>query len=199
MFPIMLDLKDKHCVVIGGGKIAARKLTTLLRSGAQITVISPEICDEIKFLANEKKVIVFQRDVQYEDYQDAFLVIAATHSLEINSTVAANIGTNQLLNVVNKHELGNFHIPASFSRGKLQINVSTSGASPHLAKKIRNELMNKYDESYEAYVDFLYECRQSIKHIADLKIKASLLEELLDDKYRLSKEERQQFKNRNNL
>jgi precorrin-2 dehydrogenase / sirohydrochlorin ferrochelatase len=199
MFPIMLDLKDKHCVVIGGGKIAARKIKSLLKSGAQITVISPDICNEIRLLVDEEKVTLYQRDVEYEDYQHAFLVIAATHSLEINSKVATNIGSNQLLNVVNKHELGNFHIPASFSRGKLQINVSTSGASPHLAKKIRNELMDMYDDTYEVYLDFLYECRQCIKQIEDINQRAILLEELLDDKYRGSSAEREQFKKRNNL
>ncbi|MBD8071275.1 NAD(P)-binding protein [Bacillus sp. PS06] len=199
MLPIMLDLLDRQCVVIGGGKIAARKIKKLLNTGAKIVVISPFISDEIKELANEQKLVVLEREVLNEDYKDAFLVIAATDSFEVNQEIVSNVKSNQLICVVNKHELGNVHIPASFSRGKLQISVSTSGASPHLAKKIRNKLMNTYDESYEEYLDFLNECRLSLKELTDQGLKAQLLEELIDEKYLQSTSEREQFKKRNHL
>ncbi len=199
MYPIMLDLTGKPCVVIGGGKIAYRRILTLLKVGANITVISPTVCAEIEVLGRENEVRIFYRDVMEEDYLDAFLIIAATNSVDVNAEIAANIQPYQLINVVNKHELGNFHIPASISRGKLIISVSTSGASPFLAKKIRDEIKDNYDETYESYLDFLTECRNRIKeNNEDQEYKKSLLKELLDDKYRYSTEEQNKFLKRLN-
>ncbi|WP_078546812.1 precorrin-2 dehydrogenase/sirohydrochlorin ferrochelatase family protein [Litchfieldia alkalitelluris] len=194
MLPIMLEIEGKPCVVIGGGKIALRKVKLLLDAKAEVTVVSPVVCEEIKQLSLENQVDVLEREVEKTDYLDKFLTIAATDSIELNKKIAANIPNNQLINVVNKHELGNFHIPASFARGKLNISISTSGASPHLAKKIKQDLMKKYDESYEEYLEFLFNSRELIKlNVQSLQKRSLLLEELLALEYRDSESARNQF------
>jgi precorrin-2 dehydrogenase / sirohydrochlorin ferrochelatase len=194
VYPIMLDMTNKLCVVIGGGKIAYRKVIPLLEAGANIHIVSPEICDEINKLWTDQKVKVFLKKVEKADYEQAFMIIAATNSKEINEKIYENTAENQLVNIISDHELGNFHIPASAVRGRLVISVSTGGASPILAKKIRNELLDQFDESYEDYLDFLWEARKKIKKSSLSRTeKSNLLSELAEEKYKDSKIERDKF------
>jgi precorrin-2 dehydrogenase / sirohydrochlorin ferrochelatase len=194
VYPIMLDMTNKLCVVIGGGKIAYRKVIPLLEAGANIHIVSPEICDEINKLWTDQKVKVFLKKVEKADYEQAFMIIAATNSKEINEQIYENTAENQLVNIISDHELGNFHIPASAVRGRLVISVSTGGASPILAKKIRNELLDQFDESYEDYLDFLWEARKKIKNSSLSRTeKSNLLSELAEEKYKDSKIERDKF------
>ncbi|MDE3841198.1 potassium transporter Trk [Bacillus methanolicus] len=194
MYPIMLDMNNKLCVVIGGGKIAYRKVVPLLKAGANIHIVSPEICDEINKLWTEKKVKVFLKEVEKADYEHAFMIIAATNSKEINEHIYKNTTENQLVNIVSDQEIGNFHIPASAVRGRLVISVSTGGASPTLAKKIRNDLLDQFDESYEGYLDFLWESRKKIKNSSiPQTMKSNLLNELGDEKYKDFESERNRF------
>lgn len=195
MLPIMLDLSNKSCVIVGGGKIALRKLKTLINTGASIKVVSPTVLEEIKKLAEvHDQIELLTKEVEIRDYCEAFLIIAATDSETVNEQIAKNTSGEQLVNVAHNHELGNFLFPASFARGKLTISVSTGGASPHLAKQIREELKEIYDENYEGYLEFLFECRQLIKeYVVEQALKNTLLEQLLDDRYRNSENERHDF------
>lgn len=197
MYPIVLDVKGKLCVIIGGGKIAYRKAIPLLKAGALIHIVSPEICNEIKKLQDDRKIKVFLKKTEKSDYEHAFMVVAATNSNEINQQIRKNTGNHQLVNIASNHELSNFHIPASAVRGRLMISVSTGGASPVLAKKIRNSLLEQFDESYESYLDFLWEMRKKIKNsdLADSE-KSNLLIELAADKYKDSETERSRFVSR---
>ncbi|UQD51891.1 NAD(P)-binding protein [Bacillus methanolicus] len=197
MYPIMLDMTNKLCVVIGGGKIAYRKVVPLLKAGANIHIVSPEICDEINKLWIEQKVKVFLKEAEKADYEHAFMIIAATNSKEINEQIYKNTTENQLVNIVSDQEIGNFHIPASAVRGRLVISVSTGGASPVLAKKIRNDLLDQFDESYEGYLDFLWEARKKIKNSTISRTeKSNLLIELAKEKYKNSEIERNKFMTR---
>ncbi|UQD51074.1 NAD(P)-binding protein [Bacillus methanolicus] len=194
MYPIMLDMTNKLCVIIGGGKIAYRKVVPLLKAGANIHIVSPEICDEINKLWTEQKVKVFLKEVEKADYEHAFMIIAATNSKEINEQIYKNTTENQLVNIVSDQEIGNFHIPASAVRGRLVISVSTGGASPALAKKIRNDLLEQFDESYEGYLDFLWEARKKIKNsrLSETE-KSNLLLKLAEEKFKDSEKERNRF------
>ncbi|KZN96033.1 NAD(P)-binding protein [Aeribacillus pallidus] len=197
MYPIMLDISNKLCVVIGGGKIAYRKVIPLLKAGANIHIVSPEICDEINKLWSEQKVKVFLKEVEKVDYEHAFMIIAATNSKEINEQIYKNTSENQLVNIVSDQEMGNFHIPASLVRGRLVISVSTGGASPTLAKKIRNDLLDQFDESFEGYLDFLWEARKKIKNSTISQTeKSNLLIEMAKEKYKDSEIERNKFMTR---
>ncbi|WP_409299924.1 bifunctional precorrin-2 dehydrogenase/sirohydrochlorin ferrochelatase [Peribacillus sp. SCS-155] len=197
MYPVMLDLSGKLCVIIGGGRIAFRRIGALLEAGAQVRVVSPKLCEEISELSDDNKVTVLRKVAEKEDYKDAFLIIAASDSTQVNREVQENSGEHQLVNVASDHELGNFHIPAVAARGKLVIGISTSGASPHLAKKIKDRLLNEYDESYEEYLEFLSEERKIINRSAlDPSLKTKLLSELTDEKYKEIRIERMNFDNR---
>ena len=135
MYPITLNIENRKCVIIGGGKIAYFKAGPLLEAGAEVTVVSPEICTGFQVLEKEGKIRVLLKEVEETDYNDAFLIIVATNSTEVNERVYENASESQLVNVISNHELGNFHIPATLNRGMLSISVSTNGASPTLEKK----------------------------------------------------------------
>ncbi|CAH0152721.1 Precorrin-2 dehydrogenase [Peribacillus sp. Bi96] len=194
MYPITLNIENRKCVIIGGGKIGYFKAGPLLEAGAEVTVVSPEVCEGFQRLEKEGKVHVFLKEVEENDYKDAFLIIVATDSTEVNELVYENASQNQLINVISNHELGNFHIPATLNRGMLSISVSTQGASPALAKKIRNDLGEMYDESYEEYLEFLFEARMIIKKGSFSKEeKSKLLKDSIEDIYKYSHKERYRF------
>lgn len=163
VIPIMIDLEGKNVVVVGGGRIAKRKLDGLLDSGAALTVISPAVTPEIIGWAEESKLSWKQKNFEQKDAKSAFMLIIATDDPTVNAAVQKAAPPNCLVNAATEAEAGNVHFPAHFKRGKLSIAVSTNGASPMLAKKIKQELQNEFDESYEQYLEFLFEARQLIK------------------------------------
>ncbi|WP_110927952.1 NAD(P)-binding protein [Bacillus massiliglaciei] len=194
MYPITLKIENRECIVVGGGKIAFYKTKPLVEAGANVTVISPLICPELKDLNQTGSVQLVEREVEDLDYDNAFLVIAATDQPEINRRIFDSLHEHRLVNSVSDQELSNFHIPATLKRGKLSISVSTQGASPLLAKKIRNELSEQFDDSYEEYLEFLMESRMLIKKIEIGKQEKRLLfQESLLPKYKDSLKERSRF------
>ncbi|MFX3625230.1 MAG: NAD(P)-binding protein [Ectobacillus sp.] len=197
MYPISVHIANKKVVVIGAGKIAYFKIGPLVEEGADVIVISPQADEKVQELARDGKVTWLKREYKTEDLQDAFLVIAATDNHEVNEKIWREADRNQLVNVISNPNIGNTHIPAALKRGKLMIAVSTGGASPKLAKKIRNDLALQYDESYEEYLDFLNECRVRLKQSDYPKAERhQLLQEVLKDEYRISPEKRADFLNR---
>jgi precorrin-2 dehydrogenase/sirohydrochlorin ferrochelatase len=194
MFPIMVDLKDKKIVVAGGGHVAYHKIQHLLKYDVHVHVVSPTFHHEIVTLAKEEKVTLIQKPIEYEDYKDAFFIIAATDSKIVNEQIANLARHKQLVVNTTDPQNGNCTIPASFNRGKLVIGVSTGGASPTLAKKIRDQLAGQFDERYETYLEFLYEIREIIKHhFSDPAEKRKWLKKAVDPVYLSSIEKQQQF------
>ncbi|WP_185960095.1 NAD(P)-binding protein [Planococcus soli] len=163
VIPIMIDLEDKKVVVVGGGKIAKRKLDVLLDSGAELIVVSPTVTKEINLWAEEEKIIWKQKEFEPQDAEEAFMLVIATDSPTVNAAARKAAPSNCLVNASGEAESGNVHFPAHFKRGKLSIAVATAGASPMLAKKIKQELQMQFDESYEQYLEFLYSARQLLK------------------------------------
>ncbi len=101
--------------------------------------------------------------LEVRDLQDAFLIIAATNSFEVNEFVINQVGDNQLVNASYQADRGNVSLPATLRRGRLIISVFTGGASPLLARKIRDDLSLQYDQSYGKRLESLYEKRLEIK------------------------------------
>ncbi|WP_028400403.1 NAD(P)-binding protein [Ectobacillus panaciterrae] len=196
MYPITLRIEGKKAAIAGGGKIAYFKIGPLLEAGADVTVISPEIDRKIQELVTSRQVKWVQKEYERADVEDAFLIIAATDNKEINERIEEEAGENQLVNVISDPTRGNCHFPAALKQGKLLIAVSTGGASPKLAKQIRNELKNVYDETYEEYLEFLNECRVQIKRLNyDKAARHKLLQQILQDEYRTSVKKRIEFLN----
>ena len=186
-YPIMLNIKDKAVVVVGGGLIAYRKMVGLLQAGACVTVISPMIHSEIEKLFTENRIDWKNKLFEPDDLDSAMIVIAATNSEMVNKLVASSVGKFQLVNVVDNPELSTFHVPARLTRGDLSISVATGGASPSLSKSIRDEIAVIYDESYVDFLEFLTFSRKKVKEsMLDQKTKTKLLKAITDDAYRQS-------------
>ncbi|KAB2454794.1 NAD(P)-binding protein [Bacillus sp. CH126_4D] len=194
MYPLTVRVEKKRVVVIGGGKVAGFKIIPLLKQGADIIVISPELDANLVKLVEEKQIRWYQREYEKSDIQGAFLVVAASGDGVLNEQVAEDSAENQLVNVITNPESGNVHFPAAIHRGLLNVAVSTGGASPKLAKKIRDDIANKYDEVYESYLDFLYEVRIKVKELQIEKRERNiLLQEVLKSIYVQNEQKRELF------
>ena len=194
MYPLTVRVDKKRVVVIGGGKVAGFKIVPLLKQGADIIVISTELDANLVKLVEEKQIRWYQREYEKSDIDDAFLVVAATSDSVLNEQIAEDASANQLINVITNPESGNVHFPAAIHRGLLNVAVSTGGASPKLAKKIRDDIANKYDENYESYLDFLYEVRIKVKELqVEKRQKNILLQEVLKSIYVQNEQKREIF------
>lgn len=194
VYPLTVRIRNKRVVVIGGGRVASFKIAPLLKEGANIVVVSRGLDKSLMKLVESKKIHWFQKDYEKSDLEDAFLVVAATSDAILNEHIAQDASLNQLVNVITNPESGNVHFPATMHRGKLNVAVSTGGASPKLAKKIRDDIAMKYDETYEDYLDFLYEVRMKVKQLRLEKRQQNiLLQEVLKLEYIRNQQKRGRF------
>ncbi len=146
-YPVVLQLSGKKAVVIGGGRIAARKVKSLLETEADITVVSPKLTGQLAKWVNEGRIAWRQKCFHIRDLADAFIVIAATNDDGLNHLIAMHCHQHQLVNVASDGKAGNFIVPASFARGDINISVSTGGTNPSLAKQIRDAIASAFDEA----------------------------------------------------
>jgi precorrin-2 dehydrogenase/sirohydrochlorin ferrochelatase len=136
--------------VVGGGKVAERKVLGLLDSGACVVVISPELTDGLRRLQAEGKIAWEPRGYRQEDVVGFFLVMAATDDVLVQDQVQADANHYHILiNIADVPEKCNFILPALVKRGPLSIAISTSGKSPALAKRLRRELQRLIGQDYE--------------------------------------------------
>ncbi len=162
-YPIHLDIRGKKCLVVGGGTIAQRKVITLLRFGGKVVVVSPEATAMVEKLSLCKKIIWHKRRYRASDLRGAFLVFAATDSEERNRAIGSEAHKKGILvNVVDSPRDCCFISPALVVRGHLVMSVSTEGMAPLLAKKIREELEERYDKAYRRYTDLMVKARKRV-------------------------------------
>lgn len=155
-FPVNLLIAQRKCVVIGGGRVAARKVASLLECGGAVEVISPELADELQEQRRQGRLLWRQRSYRPGDLAGAFLVIAATDDEEVQAAVFAEASAaNQLINVADVPPRCNFILPAVVSRGDLVIAVSTAGKSPALARRIRKQVAEAYGDEYGTVVEIM--------------------------------------------
>lgn len=148
-YPLFLELQGRSCLVIGGGPVAFRKATALLRCGAKITVVSPELSAGLRRLALGKKIRWLKRRFRAGDLRNVELAVAATDDQQINRLAAREARRRRVwINVVDQPKLCSFILPSVVRRGKLAIAVSTGGASPALAKWIRRDLESRYSPEF---------------------------------------------------
>jgi len=152
-YPVFLNVQDKKAVIIGGGKVSERKALALIKAGACVTVVSPDLSEQLIRLRERKLIQHIPRLYEKKDIRRAFVVIAATDSSEINSRISKD--AEGLVNVVDVPPLCNFIAPSVIQRGPLTLAISTSGASPALAKTIRKELEKLYGPEIGVYLKFL--------------------------------------------
>ena len=163
-YPMFADLKGRRCVVVGGGLIAQRKVTTLLQYGAQVRVISPRVTRRLARYATQRKIGYAPRRVRPSDLRGAWLVYAATDDQRINELVYRTATKARIFtNVVDQKPLCSFIAPAIVKRGELVIAVSTGGASPALAKQLRRDLTGVVGLSYARMLSLLKSLRGRVK------------------------------------
>ncbi len=181
-YPAFLDLRDRYCIVVGGGQVAERKIAALAGSDAKVTVISPELTETLTFQAEQGWLDWEQRAYQRGDLKGAFLVVCATDHRPTSEMVqeeAEELGI--LCNIVDVPDLCNFIVPSSMQRGSLTIAVSTGGVAPRLAQRINVELQQGYGEEYAKFLALLAEYRPRIREgIADMELKRRLYDEIFD-------------------
>ncbi len=148
-YPLCADLTGRVCVVVGGGAIAQRKVTTLLRYGARVTLVSPMATARLRAYARASKIRYIARRFRPADLRGAWLVYASTDEQAINELVFRTATRQRIFtNVVDQKPLCSFIAPSIFSRGPLTIAVSTGGASPTIAKRLRHELERTIGAEY---------------------------------------------------
>jgi precorrin-2 dehydrogenase/sirohydrochlorin ferrochelatase len=176
-YPIYLNVDDKKCVIIGGGKVAYRKACSLREAGAETVVVSPEFCPEI---ANENGLILVKENYDERFLDGALLVIASTDNEAINQKVALDAGKrNIIVNIVDRPELCSFIVPSTINRGDLCISISTGGASPAVAKGIREELEGIFGAEYEGYLNLLNKMRDiAMSDVKDKTKRRKILQRL---------------------
>jgi len=165
-FPINLDINDRLCIVIGGGRVAERKVKGLLECGGIVKVISLELTPELSKLADQQKITVIRKEYEPGDLGSAFLVIAATDDPEAQSLIYHEAEERQLLvNVADVPKRCNFILPATVRRGDLTVSVSTSGSSPAFAKQLRKKLENWLQSEYGALLEILRHLRPQVLNL----------------------------------
>lgn len=160
-FPFFINIKDKKCVIVGGGNVAARKIEKLLPFEPNITVIAPEISEIIK---NIKGIEIVSRKFQDEDINDAFFVISASDNEQLNAHIF-EICTNKniLVNTVDDRNKCGFIFPAVVHKSDITVGISTSGKSPIFASYLRMKTENMIDEKCLETIEILGKFREKIK------------------------------------
>jgi precorrin-2 dehydrogenase/sirohydrochlorin ferrochelatase len=180
---MFVEMKNKNCIVIGGGNVAARKIETLLEFDASITVISPEVEDRIKEISNEGRVIIKKKKYSQEDLEGAFLVIAATSDKEVNERIFKDANErNMHVNVIDDPVNCTFLFPSIVKRGDLVVGISTSGGFPSLSKCIKGKIEEVIPENYCELLKILKECRtRAIAEVHPPMRRKELLGKILEE------------------
>lgn len=152
-YPIMLDVRRRPALVIGGNRVAAEKAAALVASGALVTAMNPEFCDELLALAQRDQVMLRHKAYEPGDLAGAFVVVAATENQQLIEGIWAETQERgQLVNIVDVPARCSFILPSILRRDQLTIAVSTEGASPGLAKRIRYYLETLFPPAYGTYL-----------------------------------------------
>jgi len=183
LYPIFADVSGRKVLVVGGGHVAERKVEALLEAGGQVVLISPELTGRLADLGARSMIDCHQRRYEKGDLEGAWLVVAACDDADINERIFSDANEERIFcNVVDQPERCSFQVPAVVRRQALQIAISTGGASPALAKKIRVQLQKEFGECYVIFLETLEELRRHVKkkYPQDQKKRAAILEEFVN-------------------
>ena len=162
-YPVYLDIRDRTCLVVGGGAVGTRKARTLLQAGARVVVVSPAVSPDLEALADENRIRLHRRPYSADDMADVFLVFGTTDDRALNRKISADAHRRGILcNIADQPDQGQFVLPSVVARGDLLISISTSGNSPALARRIRRRLENDYGEEYALMIDLLGTLRRRL-------------------------------------
>lgn len=202
-YPLMLDIQNAPCVVIGGGEVAYRKVENLLCYGAQVTVITDELSPLFSKFTVSKDFHWIQKNYEKGDLDGAFLAIVATDVQCVNEAAFLEAKEKRILvNVVDQPAYCQFIVPAVHTQGDLTLTVSTNGKSPVLARKIKEKWQKEFGSHYAQFLNFLGNIRpRVIKEVSDSSVRKSIFEKLVNFDYlnRLEQGETGVIEEMNNL
>jgi precorrin-2 dehydrogenase/sirohydrochlorin ferrochelatase len=186
-FPVFLDLRGKACLVAGAGEVGRRKIDRLLASGASpVVVVDPTLpADLAREAASEPALQVAERQFEDRDLEGKFLVIASTGDQAVNARISHLCRERGILcNIVDQPKYCSFIVPAAVQRGDLCIAVSSGGASPALAARIKGRLEREFGQEYATWIELLRRIRPLVLELgrgacANRELFRSLTEEAL--------------------
>jgi len=162
--PVSMNIRDRDCLVVGGGSVAARKAAILHSAGARIHIVATELCEEVRALVDKGQYQHTDRNFAAEDLLDKVLVIAATNDKDTNQDVSTLAKSRYLpVNVVDNPGLCSFIMPSIIDRSPLQVAISTGGASPVLARMLRTQLESSIPNSYGKLAALVEGYRDQVK------------------------------------
>jgi precorrin-2 dehydrogenase/sirohydrochlorin ferrochelatase len=180
-YPVFLDLSKKNVLVIGGGEVALRKILTLMKHGADITVIAKTAHPKTAFLARQKKIKLEKRAFENADLKNTDLVICATNDPALNQQVGGQCRKKKIwVNVVDHPALCSFIVPSIVQEGNVTLAISTGGASPALAKFLRKQIEPLLGKEIGLLAETLKKFREPLKQLPIEKRK-KVLNHILKD------------------
>ena len=162
--PIFMNIRDRRCLLVGGGEVAARKANLVMEAGGKLTIVSPELCSTLQRELDNGRISYQQRDFEPADIDDCALVIASTDDESVNRQVSELAQSQNIpVNVVDNPELCSFVMPSIIDRSPVQIAVSTGGTSPVLARLLRARLESAIPSTYGRLAAMAESFREKVK------------------------------------
>jgi precorrin-2 dehydrogenase/sirohydrochlorin ferrochelatase len=162
-YPIYLDMHGRNALVVGGGAVGSRKVQTLLRAGARVTVVSPQVTAAIRSLALTGELTWHERPYRASDMETMFLAFSATDDPNLNHRIEADaIRHHVLCNFADAPDRGHFILPSIVARGDLLVSISTSGKSPAVARRLRQEMEAYFGEEYAPFLRLMGAIREQL-------------------------------------
>ncbi len=162
-YPILLDVHDKKCIVIGTGNVGERKVETLLQCGARVEIIGKTLSHKLNDLVDKGKINYVASEYTESHLDGASLVIGATDEPELNVHIAEDAQRKGILfNIVDRPHLCSFIVPSIITRGDLIVTFSTCGKSPALAKKLRKKYEAAFGQEYAIFLELMGKIRSKV-------------------------------------
>lgn len=181
--PLLMNMKGQRCLVLGGGRLAERRVAALLECKASVSLISPSVTSSLREWALAQRIHWEEKryETQDLDHYRPMLIFALTDHPDVNRQVRRDAGIRSIwVNDGSQGLKGSFIVPSSVRRGRLHLSVTSLGGSPGLVKELRSELERTYGPEYEDYIDFLYEMRKRFgEEVVDLEERSRLNRQML--------------------
>ena len=162
-YPINLDIRNRNCLVVGGGSVGTRKVMALAGCGAVVTVVSPKVAEQLQELADKGLIELKKRFYRSSDLEGMFIVIGTTDNETVNQQISVDAQRHKVLcNIADYPEACNFILPSIVDRGDLVIAISTSGTSPAFAKKMRQDLEKQFGGEYAEFLRIMGAIRKKL-------------------------------------
>lgn len=176
-FPFFMEIKEKKCLVVGGGMVALRKIEKLLPFGVEITVVSPAFCEELEWMAG---ILRIYRKFHPADIEGKLFVIGATNDEAVNGEISALCQEKNIpVNIVDDPEKCTFFFPALVKKGEFVAGFTSGGGSPLAAQYIRKKVEEAVPEGFDKVVEVLADVRGRIKNeIPDIKQRERIFKEI---------------------